>query len=190
MNNNYDGNDRRSSDANVARLVGKLEAYMETTAANQKAHYEAMKSELRVFTEQLKSIDNKLELQVERLSDDIIQLEAKENIITRNNEKSNAVEHTQIIGSLTGVKKNVLSKTEILYERVTKLDSKLKEHFVLQNVETASFEKRLTELEGKDKVAKAKFIDDFLSIVKKVIFGAVATGIVGFIGFLIFEYLN
>ena len=190
MNNNYDGNDRRSSDANVARLVGKLEAYMETTAANQKAHYEAMKSELRVFTEQLKSIDNKLELQVERLSDDIIQLEAKENIITRNNEKSNAVEHTQIIGSLTGVKKNVLSKTEILYERVTKLDSKLKEHFVLQNAETASFEKRLTELEGKDKVAKAKFIDDFLSVVKKVIFGAVATGIVGFIGFLIFEYLN
>jgi hypothetical protein len=80
---------------------------------------------------------------------------------------------------LKSIKELVEQRLDFTDSRIDGVSKKVKSHTV-----------DLDELKDKPMIAKAKLIDDFWGTLKKVAFGAVAAGVVGFFVFLISEYLK
>lgn len=124
---------------------------------------------------------------------------------------------TNIETKLEAVKDKISNLDEKMTNRVDLVENKIDEHCededdindVLdehdKSIEKAKgyierihvLEKKYTILEGRvdelEKIpirSKAKIIDDFLKTLKNIIFTAFATGIVGFIGYLLITYIK
>lgn len=129
----------------------------------------------------VESMETNIETKLEAVKDKIGNIDEK--LSNRVNDIEKKLEnHCDDEGGINDVLNEHDKKLEAArgyVERIHKLESK---YTILEG--------RVDELEKKPIKSKAAVLDDFFDITKKVLFTAIATGLVGFLGYLLITYLK
>ena len=129
----------------------------------------------------LETMETNLDLKLEAVKDKISNLEEK---------VYNNFDHKdQIISDLTDKIQDHFEDDQIRNDSIEVIKT-YKQNFDTMVVKVKDFEKRITILEQMPTIEKAKLVDELKDTIKKAMFGAIAVGVIGFLGFLVSLYFK
>lgn len=147
----------------LLKLIAKVEARDNNIETKLEAMETNIETKLEAVKDKVSNID-------EKLSNKVQELEKKIN---------DHCDDTDQIDEVLSKHDKAIDKVQGYIDRIYILENKYKK-----------LEERVNIIELASTKNKAKFIDSFLTILRNIFFVAIATGLIGFLGYLLLTYIK